>query len=467
MVYQNDYQEVRNAKKNLEDVIFEKNIAKLDNQIDNIDNQIEDLNKQLDAIEEKYDKLIEDTEKFYDAQIKGVQDLIDMWEKLQHQADLVDAYEALGNFGITANDILSGNLNVFNQIRDGYIGTFAGLSSDANAVAQAFGTTTDNALALKDAILGYDASTATFSDLANNIANVGNAATDAAGKVGGSSAEGEASAGGTLNGNLEQLGSKKEDIQEVTDAINGEENSLTSAVTEFGEVSETVVSKVGSLFGSLAEKITNVGSKFSDIINNAKSKFEVSTPNKSVQGGAGFTGTAYAGGKWTAGSKGLVGKALVGELGPEILVRNGKFEVIGSNGAEFTNIRSNDIVFNHKQSEELLKNGHINSRGKAYASGNANKFTALSPEELSKYTKLDFTKDLAEKLDFGNQKLMNIDKTVSTISNSKTVNNNNPVININGITIECSGLTPEDVQQEIVSQFTGLFTSAYQRAMTK
>ena len=467
MQYVQDYQEVRNAKKNLEDVIFEKNIAKLDNQIDNIDNQIEDLNKQLDAIEEKYDKLIEDTEKFYDAQIKGVQDLIDMWEKLQHQADLVDAYEALGNFGITANDILSGNLNVFNQIRDGYIGTFAGLSSDANAVAQAFGTTTDNALALKDAILGYDASTATFSDLANNIANVGNAATDAAGKVGGSSAEGEASAGGTLNGNLEQLGSKKEDIQEVTDAINGEENSLTSAMNEFGATSETVVSKVGSLFGSLAEKITNVGSKISDIINNAKSKFEVSTPNKSVQGGAGFTGTAYAGGKWTAGSKGLVGKALVGELGPEILVRNGKFEVIGSNGAEFTNIRSNDIVFNHKQSEELLKNGHINSRGKAYASGNANKFTALSPEELSKYTKLDFTKDLAEKLDFGNQKLMNIDKTVSTISNSKTVNNNNPVININGITIECSGLTPEDVQQEIVSQFTGLFTSAYQRAMTK
>lgn len=465
MQYVQDYQEVRNAKKNLEDAIFEKNIAKLDNQIDNIDNQIESLNKQLDDIEEKYDKLIEDTEKFYDAQIKGVQDLIDMWEKLQHQADLVEAYEALGNFGITANDILSGNLNVFNQIRDGYIGTFAGLNSDANAVAQAFGTTTDNALALKDAILGYDASTATFSDLANNIANIGNAATDAAVKVGGSTSEGEASAGGTLNNNLAELGSKKEDVQELANTINGNDNSLTNAMNEFGNTSETVVSKVSSLFGSLAGVIADTSNRLADIINKSKEKLDLATPNKVAKGGAGFSGTAYADGNWTAGSKGIVGKSLVGELGAEIRVRNGKFEILGSNGAEFADIRKNDIIFNHKQSEELLKNGHINSRGKAFASGNANKFTALSPEELSKYNKLDFTKDLAEKLDFGNQKLMNIDKTVSTISNNKTVNNN-PVINVNNPTFTCTGVNSEQVVAEIQAAFTGLFSNAYQRSMT-
>lgn len=465
MQYVQDYQEVRNAKKNLEDAIFEKNITKLDDQIDNIDNQIENLNKQLDDIEEKYDKLIEDTEKFYDAQIKGVQDLIDMWEKLQHQADLVDAYEALGNFGITANDILSGNLNVFNQIRDGYIGTFAGLSSDANAVAQAFGTTTDNALALKEAILGYDASTASFSELANNIANIGNAATDAAGKVGGSSAEGDANAGGNLNSNLAQLGSKKEDIQDVANAINGDENSLTSAINEFGNTSETVVSKVSSLFGTLAGAIADTSHKLADVINKAKEKLDLATPNKEAKGGAGFSGTAYADGNWTAGSKGIVGKSLVGELGAEIRVRNGKFEVLGSNGAEFADIRKNDIIFNHKQSEELLKNGHINSRGKAFASGNANKFTALSPEELSKYNKLDFTKDLAEKLDFGNQKLMNIDKAVSTITSNKTVNNN-PVINVNNPTFTCTGVNSEQVVAEIQAAFTGLFSNAYQRSMT-
>lgn len=32
-------------------------------------------------------------------------------------------------------------------------------------------------------------------------------------------------------------------------------------------------------------------------------------------------------------------------------------------------IKKGDIVFNHQQSEELLKNGHISGRGKAYADG--------------------------------------------------------------------------------------------------
>lgn len=63
--------------------------------------------------------------------------------------------------------------------------------------------------------------------------------------------------------------------------------------------------------------------------------------------------------------------ALVGELGPEMLVRNGRWMTIGDNGAEFTQVKKGDIIFNHKQTEDLLQNGHITSRGKAYASGTA------------------------------------------------------------------------------------------------
>lgn len=461
MVYQNDYQEVRNAKKNLEDAIFEKNIAKLDNQIDNIDNQIEDLNKQLDNIEEKYDKLIEDTEKFYDAQIKGVQDLIDMWDKLQHQAELVDAYEALGNFGITANDILSGNVDVFNQIRDGYIGTFAGLTADTDAVAQAFDTTTDNAIALKEALLGYGSTNVPISELINNINGVEYATKDAADKVGTEDSD------GTLVGNLNKA---TETTTKLSETINGDENSLTNAINEFGKTSEEVVSNAISLFDSLGEKISNCIEFASDIPETLKDAIDVALEHngkrKIVDGGAGFSGTAYADGNWTAGSKGIVGKALVGELGPEVRVRNGRFEVLGSNGAEFTDVHKNDIIFNHKQSEELLKNGHINSRGKAYASGNNNKFMSLTSDELSKYNKLDFTKDLAEKLDFGNQKLMNIDKAVSTITSNKTVNNN-PIININNPTFTCTGVTGEEVLHQIEQSFAGLFTNAYQTSMKR
>jgi hypothetical protein len=76
----------------------------------------------------------------------------------------------------------------------------------------------------------------------------------------------------------------------------------------------------------------------------------------------------YAGG--TSGAP-RTETALTGELGPEILVRNGRWTTVGENGAEFTQVKKGDIIFNHIQSRQLLKNGHITSRGKAYAGGTA------------------------------------------------------------------------------------------------
>lgn len=92
-------------------------------------------------------------------------------------------------------------------------------------------------------------------------------------------------------------------------------------------------------------------------------------------------GTAHANG--TVGSKAFArgnwgteddGTALVGELGQELVVRDGHFFTIGDNGAEFFNYKKNDIIFNHRQTEELLKNGYVTSnggRGRAYAQGTA------------------------------------------------------------------------------------------------
>lgn len=90
-----------------------------------------------------------------------------------------------------------------------------------------------------------------------------------------------------------------------------------------------------------------------------------------VSGTAHVNGTAYKGGNWGAPR---TEKALVGELGPEMVVRGNRWFTVGENGAEFTDIRKNDIIFNHKQTEQLLSNGHITGRGKAYVSG-----TAYSP----------------------------------------------------------------------------------------
>lgn len=113
-----------------------------------------------------------------------------------------------------------------------------------------------------------------------------------------------------------------------------------------------VVNYVANVIGSVAGKVKEI-----------------------VGGGANGTahvnGTAFAQGNWGTKENGT---ALMGELGQEVIVRDGHFFTVGDNGAEFVKYKKGDIVFNHKQSEELFKNGYVTSgggRGKALASGTA------------------------------------------------------------------------------------------------
>lgn len=78
---------------------------------------------------------------------------------------------------------------------------------------------------------------------------------------------------------------------------------------------------------------------------------------------------SYVDGKKVEQSPKTKGKSLVGELGTELLVRNGHYQTIGDNGAEMIDVQPNDIIFNHEQTKQLLENGKINSRGKSYADG--------------------------------------------------------------------------------------------------
>ena len=48
------------------------------------------------------------------------------------------------------------------------------------------------------------------------------------------------------------------------------------------------------------------------------------------------------------------GTTLVGELGPEMRVSNGQFQIVGAHGAEFVNLNRGDIVFNHQDTRRLL-----------------------------------------------------------------------------------------------------------------
>ena len=99
-----------------------------------------------------------------------------------------------------------------------------------------------------------------------------------------------------------------------------------------------------------------------------------------VNGTAHVNGAAFADGsnhkKFKSGNWGTEdsGTALMGELGQETIVRDGHFFTVGDNGAEFVKYRKGDIIFNHRQTEELFKNGYVTSgggRGKAYVDGTA------------------------------------------------------------------------------------------------
>lgn len=95
-------------------------------------------------------------------------------------------------------------------------------------------------------------------------------------------------------------------------------------------------------------------------------------------------GTAFAGGT-VYGAKGIAfrsgdwgtkdsGVALGGELGAELVVRDGKWHLIGENSAEFFRYQKGDIIFNAAQTKQIFEKGKITNgqkRGDALVSGTA------------------------------------------------------------------------------------------------
>ena len=85
-----------------------------------------------------------------------------------------------------------------------------------------------------------------------------------------------------------------------------------------------------------------------------------------VNVGGAIKGGASAGGTQSASG----GKTLMGELGRELVVSGNQYYTVGDLGAEFVNLRAGDIVFNHEDTEKLLK-GLTGVRGQALAQGTA------------------------------------------------------------------------------------------------
>ena len=90
-----------------------------------------------------------------------------------------------------------------------------------------------------------------------------------------------------------------------------------------------------------------------------------------VNGSSYANGTAHREGNWGLKNSGV---ALGGELGQELLVRNGKFYTIGDKSAEFFKYKRGDIIFNAEQTRQIFEKGKIlygEKRGTAFATGSA------------------------------------------------------------------------------------------------
>lgn len=70
-------------------------------------------------------------------------------------------------------------------------------------------------------------------------------------------------------------------------------------------------------------------------------------------------------------------ETLVGELGPELAVYDGQYHLLGKNGAEFVKLPDDAIIFNHLQTQGIMR-GQMNIRGTMMASGTMSSGPAMA-----------------------------------------------------------------------------------------
>ena len=205
-------------------------------------------------------------------------------------------------------------------------------------------------------------------------------------------------------------------------------------------------------------------------------------------GNAHVKGTALVSGNWAVQSDAR--NALLGEVGYEIIVRNGRFFTVGNSGAEMFPIKKGDIVFNHEQSKQLLKYGRIASRGRAYADGTVGGGKFLTPDGdiLRPLLPGDRTWELQKTFEpllnrmnnhleyLADNARMTYDKQMQTMLNPLNTANGmgqgkTDVHITGGLNITCPGVTSQEVVKQVGMElnhmFSGLHLDAMQQSMIR
>lgn len=192
---------------------------------------------------------------------------------------------------------------------------------------------------------------------------------------------------GTSESDLQDVASAAQAVEDADPSVDTDAPGAKEAKKELDDVT-TAANKIPSsknvtinatnntagIFSSIQQQINTLTGRTYEI--KFRAKKEGTWPSTSTGMASGNVGNAMAG-----------GNTLMGELGPELVVQNGHYFVAGQQGAEFVNLAPDAIVFNHLQTEQLLKNGMSNQRGRAvtnervaaaYAHGNVNGGPAMA-----------------------------------------------------------------------------------------
>lgn len=272
--------------------------------------------------------------------------------------------------------------------------------------------------------------------------------------------------GGESGGVIGRFEEFKNVIGEANEHITGISDGLTAID---GQEVECTIRVNIETNGDLPAAIGAAGA-FGTGMNLKSSEYKADYSNGGYQGKASVTG------HWGTHQG---GRTLVGELGPEMVVRGSRFFTVGNNGAEFVNLQKGDIVFNHKQTHELLKNGHITNRGNALADGTVNNkklaFADNDPIKIRQKLFDDYVNRMGGIMNVLVPPVNAIQKNTENMVNNSFNNMNTgrllPSITIGDVNVTCPGVTSQEVMEQVGAalnrNFAGMSLDALQQSMIR
>ncbi len=306
MVYEADTSGIRDAKQEVEDAKLEIDISKIEKEIDRLEEEkdllqerIDLLDKEAEQVNQYYDQLIAQTEKHYDAMVKGLEDYKSQFEALTDLLENAQLEASLSELGINMDALLSGSQEEFEKLKTAYIGILADMSRGNDGVLEQLsrlsGISTES-ISYLNATKGAfeDLGAVTLEGLEESIGGIGESASTL------STSAGEASAA---------AGSIQESVRNMSQSIaplNTELGNLKTLIGEliallnditFPEIGEEGYAQklmdIAQAFGEIASKCGEFKNiDFSSIIGSASAP---STDGAAMPGGEGMEGAAGTG----------------------------------------------------------------------------------------------------------------------------------------------------------------------------